>query len=709
MGKRSREKKERRERKEIRPKKEWPESGLASVCLNIIRWGTYLALFTPLIISVKFFFPFVGPKSLYFMGLVQIIFFAWLILIINSPQYRPRKNPLLIALVLFLIVLILSSVFGENLSYSFWSKPERMTGLLMWFHLLAFFLVTSSTFQKSDSKGVASRTYGTGWLKIFSISIFVGVILSLITFFSKDPAMRGGATIGNDSFLGTYLLFTLFLALYLILTAQKEIRIYSVICFLIIFLGLFLSGARAAQLSFLGGLVLLFFLYLTFIPKKKYLNFLGKFLLVSSFLISLIALFFIFQPDSFLQQKFVEVATKSRLVVWEKAWQGFLERPWLGWGPENFEFVFVKYFNPCMFLPECGGEIWFDRAHNIIFDTLVTTGIFGLLTYFGIFLSTFYLLWRSYFKKIIDPVRSKSLEMTVLPKTGISNGVEFWTAGIFTVLLISYSVQNLTVFDMVNSYLMLFLVLGFIVSISFKSEGIIDKEKPVPVSRSQWLIIIILVFFIFSFFKFIIQPLKTDYYVIAALISPPASEERLNYYKKTLETSPLGKYQIREFFGQTTLEFAQSEKVREVPAENFNKEIDFVIGELEKSIKESPLDFRSHLKLGQIYNVYAVLIDQAKTSEAERVLERTIELSPTNQQGYWALAQTRLYQGRFKEAFSLVEKALALEPNLFQSHRLAIQIAKIMGDYDLAKRKAEEAIEINPDWEPELRQILVGG
>ena len=69
----------------------------------------------------------------------------------------------------------------------------------MWFHLFAFFLVISSIFRKKEN-----------WQRIFAISIFVGVILSFITFFSENPAMRGGATLGNDSFLGTYLLFDLF-------------------------------------------------------------------------------------------------------------------------------------------------------------------------------------------------------------------------------------------------------------------------------------------------------------------------------------------------------------------------------------------------------------------------------------------------------------------------------------------------------------------
>ena len=676
MGKRSREKRERRERGEISPKRERPESGILtrSFLVNIIHWGTYLALFTPLILSAKFFFPFVGPKSLYFMGLVEIIFFVWLILVIYYPQYRPRKNPILIALTLFLIVLIFSSLFGQNLSYSFWSKPERMTGLLMWFHLLAFFLVISSVFQKQD------------WKRIFVLSLFVSLILSLIAFFSKNPAMHGGGTIGNDSFLGTYLIFALFLALYLIFVSEKELRIYSLFCFLIIFLILMLSGARAAKLSFLGGLILLFFLWLIF-SQKRNLRWLGLALLTLFIIFAFSFSFLALQPDSFVRKEIIEKTVGQtfggRFVVWQSAWQGFLEKPLLGWGPENFELSFVTHYDPCLGTPRCGGDIWYDRAHNIIFDTLVSVGLLGMITYLGIFLSVIYLLWKRYFQQKI----------------------EFWVAGIFSVLLISYFVQNLTVFDMVSSYLMFFLVLGFVGSITTPYRETIPTERTGR-SIKEMSLIIILILFVFSFFYFVIQPLKTDYYVIAALRSQPVSEERLNYYKKTLATSPFGKYQIREFFGQITLEFAQSEKARKVPAENFKKEIDFVIEELEKTTIESPLDFRSQLKLGQLYNVYAVLLDQRKILEAERVLEKAIKVSPTNQQGYWALAQTKLYQGKFKEALSLAERAIELEPELLQSHRIVIQIAKIIGNDELAKRKFNEAIEINPDWEDELKRAL---
>ena len=160
-------------------------------------------------------------------------------------------------------------------------------------------------------------------------------------------------------------------------------------------------------------------------------------------------------------------------------------------------------------------------------------------------------------------------------------------------------------------------------------------------------------------------------------------------------------------FADTAINFIRqgSEAATKVSLDDLKLELNFVKDELEKSIKESPLDFRAELKLGQVYNVYSQ-IDPSKIPQAETVLEKAIELSPTNQQAYWELAQTRLYQGKFDEALSLTEKAVTLEPRIFNSHLIVVQVAKIIGNSELAEKKVKEAIKINPAWEPEFKKIL---
>ena len=682
MGKQSREKRERRERSglipEIEPRKD-NEEGITSILKEIIRWATYIILFAPLIISGQYFFPFVGPKSIYFMGLAELIFAAWLFLIVFSPKYRPRLNILLIALILFLVVLTSSTFFGADISRSFWSKYERMTGLLMWFHLFAFFLAISSTFKSKED-----------WFKIFGVSIFAAILMSLISLVVKaNPnatgmlaASRGGATIGNSSFLGTYLLFNIFLALYLLLQSRGGLKVYSGISLAIIALALLLSDARAAILSVLGGLILLFLFWLIFCKKGK-LRLAGISLLIIFVIGFLSLVYFSLQPGDFLYQKMV-----ARYVVWEIAWNGFWESPWLGWGPENFELAFTKYFDPRLALPQYGGEVWFDRTHNILLDTLVASGVVGLLSYFAIFLTAFLILWRQYFRKKID----------------------FLTFGIISVILISYSVQNLTVFDMVNSYLMWFLILGFVGSIaSQKDTDLAVSFSPGPHKKTglfkKLFLLIVLIIFGFSFSRFVIQPLKADAYVIKA-IRAQDSTQRLSLYKATLETSPLGKYQIREFFGDSVIQsyFSQAAATT-TTGEKIIAEFDFVSKELEKSIKESPLDYRAYLKLGKVYNAWS-MFDATKISLAEEASKKAIEMSPRNQQTYWELAQTKINQRDYQTALSLAEKAVELEPRVSQSQLILVRVCQIMGDYNLAREKAKAATEINPSLAEQFKDIL---
>ena len=92
--------------------------------LFVITWGTYLLMFTPLVFNTKFFFPFVAPKTVFFRMAVEIIFAAWLLLVLLNRRYRPRLSYLSLALALFLLVFILASFTGVNLDRSFWSTNE---------------------------------------------------------------------------------------------------------------------------------------------------------------------------------------------------------------------------------------------------------------------------------------------------------------------------------------------------------------------------------------------------------------------------------------------------------------------------------------------------------------------------------------------------------------------------------------------------------
>jgi O-antigen ligase len=640
MGRKSRRKKERRAGLfEEKPAK--PKIKKEVVCLKTIQWGTYLILATPLVVLSRFFFPFISPKSFYFMGLTEVIFACWLILIIFAPRYRPRLNRLLLAISLFLLILILATIFGVDPSRSFWANFERMAGLLMYLHLFAFFLVTSSVFKKKND-----------WIKIFTISTIVASVVSIIALTAKMVGegnmpinvARNGATLGNSSFLAAYLLFNLFFGLYLFFEGKKRNRPYIVSLLVIIVAALFTSGGRAASLSSILGIALLFLLYLAFKSKSKKLKVLGRAAFILSITGLLVGIVILNLPGSFLQQKLIEHSNKARPLAWQMAIFGLKDRPLLGWGPENFELLFDKYFHPCFFLKECGGEPWFDRAHNIVFDTLAASGFLGLFSYLFMYFCAFYVLWKKYLKEKKD----------------------FWIVSIISCLLISYFVQNLTVFDSPSSLVMLFLVFGFVATISYQ-----PKEEPKIKKTNFWqllFILIILFCFSISFQKFVIQPAKSSYFLIESIIAP-TPEKRIDFYQKALQSSSLGKYQLRAHMGDLVITLIQDKKASE-------GEVEYITSELEKSIKESPRDFRSYLILGKLYLLYAIQFDESKLAEAERVITRGIEISPTNQQGYWVLAQIEALKGDCKKALSLAEKSIQLEPRVKISTSIAEQLAE---------------------------------
>jgi len=284
-----------------------------------------------------------------------------------------------------------------------------------------------------------------------------------------------------------------------------------------------LSGAQAATISTFGGVGLIFLLWLSFKPRNKGIRIFGKIFLIISSILVLLSVVLLFVPDSFVRQIFLKITTSTRFLNWEMAQKAFLERPLLGWGPENYTLIFTKYFNPRLFVE--GGEIWFDRTHDIVFDTLATTGILGFVSYLGLFGSLFYVFWKKYFKE----------------KT-----IDFWTFSIFTAIPVSYFIQNLTVFDMVASLMMFCLILGFGASFAKKKKEIESKKNLLKIHYShigEEILGFVLVFiFIFTFLEFIVQPARTDYLVIKALRTP---QERVQLYEKTLKVSPVGKYQIR--------------------------------------------------------------------------------------------------------------------------------------------------------------------
>jgi len=649
---------------------------LENFCLSMIKWGTYLILFTPLIIYRGSFFPFVTPKTIYFRILVDIILAFYLVLIIFIPRYRPKFNILSLSIFLFVAVMILSAIFGVNFERSFWSTYERMTGILTFLHLLAFFFILTSVFKKRED-----------WDKILSVSIMVGIFLCFYILGSggKEISTRGGGTIGNTSFMGAYLLFDVFFALILFLEKKTSgWRIFSGFSLLVMVPVLLESKARGAITSFLGGLLLIFLGYLLFSEKKRQKK-AGIFLTLA--LIALVVILAVYQPP-FLKSRAGEIweEMKPRFVVWGKGWKGFLEKPILGWGPENFNVVFTKFFNPCVFLGECGGEIWFDRVHNIVLDILVTTGVVGFVIYLSIFVISIIWLLKVYLK-------DKYNAFSFLGMTS---------------LLTVYFLQNLLVFDMISSYTVFFLSLGFINFLVKEKENefsqdyeeeretfLLRDSRLSKVLRNFALVLICLLTIVLLYFGNL-QSINSAANIVKTIVAEESLEEVMILYQKSL-VGFMEKYEPREQFAQkiSRSDFTVLQESREIIESVFA----LAEEEMEESMKKNSLDFRTFLFAGRLYFAdYRFSQDTEKLNLSEKTLEEAIELGPTNQQGYWYLGDVKLVKGEFEKAYELFQKAIDLEPRLGTSHWYLATVYRITGKYEESLEKIKDADEFGYPW-----------
>ena len=95
-----------------------------------------------------------------------------------------------------------------------------------------------------------------------------------------------------------------------------------------------------------------------------------------------------------------------------------------------------------------GNEAWFDRTHNMPIEWLVSGGVLGFLAYLTLFVSLFWALLRG----VKNDLLSKNAAL------------------IFVGMIIAYLIRICFVFDILATYLMLTLVLGFFSAISISSE-----------------------------------------------------------------------------------------------------------------------------------------------------------------------------------------------------------------------------------------------
>ncbi|PCI28654.1 hypothetical protein COB52_03340, partial [Candidatus Kaiserbacteria bacterium] len=264
-----------------------------------------------------------------------------------------------------------------------------MEGLITLLHILAYVIVLQVVMTKESL-----------WLWFWRISLGVNVFVAshtIIQSLSSD-AVRLYSTLGNPIYLAVYTLFHIFIALILVfrrgVTPNERYLYLAALPFL--FYAVYLSATRGAAIGIVGGFLLsavgIAFSY------RKNRKVLVTSLVLLSILVTSVFGFWLARDSSFIREnpslnRFASMSLDdhsifARTLVWNMALTGIKQKPLLGWGQENFNYVFNFNYDPKMY----NLEPWYDRTHNIIFDWAISSGIPGVLAYLSIFLALLLLI-----------------------------------------------------------------------------------------------------------------------------------------------------------------------------------------------------------------------------------------------------------------------------------------------------------------------------
>jgi O-antigen ligase len=430
---------------------------------KISKFFLIASIFSIVIVFKATLFPFIVGKYAWFRIAIDLAFIFFLLGILIQDKGSVAldrflalfRRPLVIAVSAFAAVFLLACLFGVDPSLSFWSNFERGEGGLQIIHLYLFFMLALFLFrEKSD------------WFAFFVWMMVVGLLSVLYGTFAGagnadfigpefgSSGFRFFGTIGNPAYLAAYMIFLIFFGGYLLAVKYRN-QLFSlgslaVMGLMIIFIVSFWGAAtRGAFLGLIASLVA-FAAYLTFSKKS-----LRKWLVLGIVVLAIIVSCFVYFKDTAFVKaipgsrvfdiSFTTETFRHRAIMWGAAVEGWKDRPILGWGPENYIYVFSEHFGLKYFEPAKGFGAWFDRAHSIYFDYLVEIGALGLLSFLSIFIVFYWKTIRLLFKKAEPGEKSRS---------AIAGALLF-------AVPVAYLVQGMALFDVLPIYISVFSVIAF--------------------------------------------------------------------------------------------------------------------------------------------------------------------------------------------------------------------------------------------------------
>ncbi len=652
--------------------------------LDVISWFT----------GTGMFFPFISGKNILFRILVEIALAGWAVLALSDSSYRIniRKSPIMIAYGLFIVVLLLADLFGVDREKSMWSNFERMEGFVGHIHFFAYFFVLTVMIRSLEEWRKMLKIFLAadviillyGYAQLFGVKgqLFYNIFPNAGAWFAaKFPihmsSNRLDATIGNSAYFGVYCLIHVFIAALLwSQTKNPKKQWFYPLMIVMNILGVLFSGTRGTMIGLaVGG-----FITLGIIAWNRKGMILQNFAIATVIGIIALSSVFIFKDSDFVKKNSVlqristispnDITGASRLSMWKISYAAWKERPILGYGQDNFSYVFARKFLPNNM---CNLEPWYDRSHNVFFDWLVAAGTLGLLAYLSLYGVTLWFMWKE------------------------ENNMGLTEKSILTGALAGYFIHNFFVFDNLTSYTLFFALLAYITSRT-KSGGVhhgtvlFDKEV-----MTLFVAPIIGIVLVITLYYLNYRPLLTNKLVIEAMSimqggpNLPFAEKvkiQVTNFKDAIAMNTLGSIEAREQFLQMAVRMGQIKIPDDLaPADKQSavQALNSVIGAAAEDIKNSHDANKTDVRMLSIYGMFFNGVGDAVN--AEKVLTEARVYAPNKQLVAFDLIRSYLMQKKFAEAYALGKETYELSTTCATADKWFLLSGVYAGKYAEAKNE----------------------
>ncbi|MDE1941064.1 MAG: O-antigen ligase family protein [Patescibacteria group bacterium] len=480
----------------------------------------------------------------------------------------------------------------------------------------------------------------------------------LFSFLLAETATRGtiiGLAVAVVTVIVAYALFATGMRAGKILAAASFVvaEIAAVIVSLTVsFSSSFAAGSFDQIALLIGGVAFIYFLILAAYvwksraavkePGVQASRYLGLAILALLFLIG--GAFALEKNASFVQNNDVlnrlasisltDASGQARQYIWPMAVKGALRRPILGWGQENFNYIFNSDYNPAMW----SQEQWFDRAHNVFLDWLVNAGVVGLLAYLALYVLFLRAVWKS--------------SLSIAEKS------------VLTGLLAGYFVHNVFVFDNLASYALFFAALAFVnswdrsvrgkkaaLAAGASSAAAVRQPREFSKDAVEYIVApIAIVLLVGAVYFYNVRPIQANTDLITALevCANPQSADPALFVKALNVGVYLANQEIREQLLQCAGNVINDQQATSQVKASFYQ---LATAQIQAQIAATPKDARIYVLGGSF------LVSIGKFSDALPLLVKAHELSPAKQSIDLILADDYINLGQTADAVPLLAQA----------------------------------------------------